>query len=102
MHNGEIPDGMQIDHINGVKADNRIENLRVVTGFENAKNKRFSRKTLSGVPGVNFSGGRWVATCMINRVVHRIGRFTEIAEAARAVKEYRAKHGFTERHGEVV
>ena len=31
MHHGEIPEGMVIDHINGNKSDNRIENLQCVT-----------------------------------------------------------------------
>ena len=44
MFNGPIPDGMQIDHINGVRDDNRIENLRVVTITENHHN----RKTVKG------------------------------------------------------
>ncbi|NDF37230.1 MAG: hypothetical protein EB156_05535, partial [Euryarchaeota archaeon] len=40
MHHGQIPEGMQIDHINGVRDDNRIENLRVVTQSENNQNRR--------------------------------------------------------------
>lgn len=35
---GEIPQGYEIDHINTVRDDNRIENLRVVTKKENQNN----------------------------------------------------------------
>ena len=35
---GEIPDGMEIDHINCVRSDNRLENLRLVTHKENCNN----------------------------------------------------------------
>ena len=40
MHNGPIPDDMEIDHINRNKVDNRIENLRVVTRAMNERNKQ--------------------------------------------------------------
>lgn len=37
-HNGEIPKGLVIDHINRNKDDNQIDNLRIVTHSVNNKN----------------------------------------------------------------
>lgn len=36
-HRGPIPPKMQINHMNGVKGDNRLENLEVVTASENIR-----------------------------------------------------------------
>lgn len=37
--NGDIPEGMEIDHINGDRADNRLSNLRAVTHKDNCNNE---------------------------------------------------------------
>ena len=44
----------EIDHINGIKTDNRIENLREVSGSENQINKEciWKKNPDSGLPGI--------------------------------------------------
>lgn len=37
---GEIPEGTYIDHINRVRSDNRLENIRSATRMANANNKK--------------------------------------------------------------
>lgn len=53
---GEIPDGMEIDHINRDQSDNRIANLRVVDRAQNLFNREFGRN-FTGVTGVSLHKG---------------------------------------------
>lgn len=43
-----------LDHINGIKDDNRIANLREATGSENNQNMAMKRSNTSGFIGVNW------------------------------------------------
>ncbi len=43
MFNGKIPDGLQIDHINSKRDDNRISNLQLVTNKKNSQRRSNSK-----------------------------------------------------------
>ena len=61
MHNGAIPKGMCIDHINRVRDDNRIENLRLVTSSQNALNSKLKSTNTLGIKGVYKEKDKWKA-----------------------------------------
>lgn len=54
---GPIPDGMEIDHINTIRTDNRLENLRCVTHKENDNNP-LSRKHRSEACRISMIGNK--------------------------------------------
>lgn len=60
MH-GHRVEGYEIDHVNGVRDDNRIENLRVVSSSINKRNAKKRSWSSSRYFGVSFipSDGRW-------------------------------------------
>lgn len=82
MHNGTWPAG-EIDHLNGVRSDNRIENLRDVVHVTNAENRRSaSRHSRSGHLGVeHLASDRFRARIRSNGKLHELGVF-DSAEAA--------------------
>ena len=81
FEHGEFPNG-NIDHINGVRTDNRIVNLRVVTTSENQHNQRKPRAGnpylgVSAVKGTKY----WQAHIAANGKQKNLGRFKTPEEA---------------------
>lgn len=75
-----------VDHINGVRHDNRWANLRDVTRRMNLQNQHRARKgKASGAPlGVVRAGNRFAAQITVNGVLKHIGTFGETAAAHEA------------------
>lgn len=71
----------QVDHINGVRADNRIENLRDATPMENARNGKRRPGNSSGYKGVSRARGRWKAQITANYHIIPLGIFDTPEEA---------------------
>lgn len=59
---GGIPEGMCVDHINNIKTDNRIENLRIVSYNENNVNKNNKESKF-----VYFNESEWDDLTLINQ-----------------------------------
>lgn len=100
--NGPIPEGMQIDHINGDRYDNRLENLRVVTRQENMRNARRSCSNTSGVTGVSWNkrDQKWQAKIYDDngKQVH-LGFHANLDDAVAARKEAEERLGYHANHG---
>jgi len=85
LHHGYNPEN-DIDHINGIKNDNRIENLREVSVICNLRNSKLSKLNRSGVKGVYWkpSSKRWVAEICDNYKSHFLGYYKDLVEASYA------------------
>jgi hypothetical protein len=89
---GEYPD--EIDHINGIRSDNRLENLRACTRAENAKNSGTFRSNRSGYKGVSWCNreGKFQSACKVNGVKKWLGYFSDAVEAHNAYEAFASHH----------
>ena len=86
-HYGVWPKG-HIDHINGARDDNRIENLRESTRQQNMFNRKSFGKT-SGYKGVSWSkaGKKWLAQYTYKGKIYYLGLYETEEEAAEAYQK---------------
>lgn len=85
----------EIDHINRIKTDNRIANLRHVSRQENECNKGVQKNNRSGFKGVSWhkQRGMYEAYCCIGGKKTGLGFFDDPAQGHAAYLQARAAHG---------
>ena len=91
-HHGYMP--IQVDHIDGNRINNKIENLREATSSQNNQNRKATSS--SGIKGVVWhkQSKKWVASICVNRKSVHLGSFLSIEEAALVANKARqSAHG---------
>jgi hypothetical protein len=103
MVNDEWPAG-DVDHINGIRSDNRLSNLRVVSRTVNMRNAKKPKTNTSGVIGVAWYAPRrkWRASIMVDKSSVHLGYFATMSAAVAAREAAERKYGFHENHGRSV
>lgn len=88
---GEVPSG-EVDHINGDRVDNRIENLREVSRSENQHNYKIPN--ISGFTGVYWDtqARKWHTQIWVNNRLIYLGLFEDFEEAVQARKMAKIKY----------
>ncbi len=88
LHNGLIPDGMVIDHINNDPLCNLIHNLRLCTQADNCRNRVQREGMTSRYKGVhwNKAANKWKAKIVVNYKNIHLGYFDSEDLAAQTHK----------------
>jgi hypothetical protein len=97
MHNDEFP--KVVDHINGDKKDNRIENLQGCTQVENIAKAKLFNTNKTGYKGVHYNknAGKYEAYFWNNYKKYYLGLFDDPELAGLAVEE--AKDNLQRKYG---
>ena len=98
--NGHMP--FFVDHINGIKEDNKIDNLRAATRNQNGQNIPLKKNNSSGVKNVSWEkqSERWQVQLTINGKPRHFGCYKDLELASLIAYEAREKfHGTFANHG---
>jgi hypothetical protein len=84
---------IEVDHINGLRHDNRFCNLRLVSHSENCHNIQMPRHNTSGYVGVSWhkKAQKWAAVIRLNGKSRHLGLFTDPEEAHRTYLKAKAE-----------
>lgn len=100
MEHDEDPLDWQIDHINGNRSDNRIENLRLASRVQNARNRGIQSNNSVGVVGIRRTrNDKWAVQIGSSRQRVHLGTFDTEAEAVAARQAANICMEFHENHG---
>jgi hypothetical protein len=96
LHTGSLPKN-EIDHINGIRSDNRFENLRDATRSENAKNTKIHKTSTTGIKGVTWDkpSKKWRSMICCDNKLHYLGLFERVEDAMKCYEK-----AAIEMHGE--
>lgn len=118
LFNGEIPEGMVIDHLDGNAWNNKISNLACKTTAANCRNRKKNSNNTSTFAGVNIQGEKGEEQCCGSILLgnqkrkrkcfsarkYGFEKALQLAVEWRAdkIKEFNIEHPeekYTERHG---
>ena len=89
---------INLDHINHIRNDNRICNLREASQKQNSRNMA-NTNNKTGVMGVAVSGKKYSAKIKVDGKQIHLGTFDTVAKAEVARKKADVAYGFHQNHG---